>query len=316
MKTLKLTFAMTALAAVALSVPAQAQQLMLMTGPQGGAWYPLGGAIQAMASDAGVASIQVLPGGGIANVQGVQNGDADLGFANSISTVDAIEGREPFEGVADNVCNIATIYPQYFQMVTTQSAGIDKVDDMAGRRLNTQPVGNTAEQVVRAVLQTAGLSYDDLSAVDFVSYSDGISLMQDNNSDVMALGTTIPSSAVMDLANNQSIKLIELDEEFITRMREEINPGYTSVIVPGGTYPGQDEDVNVVAYATHIVARCDLEPEIVEGLLEQMWENREDMAAIASVMRNLSIEAMAEDIGVPLHEGAIAFYEANGVAPQ
>lgn len=98
-------------AAAALAVPAQAQQLVLMTGPQGGSWYPLGGAMQAMASDAGVASLQVMPGGGIANVQGVQNGDADLGFANSISTVDAIEGREPFEGKADNVCNIATLYP-------------------------------------------------------------------------------------------------------------------------------------------------------------------------------------------------------------
>ena len=52
--------------------------------------------------------MQVLPGGGVANVQGVQNGDADLGFANSISTVDAIEGREPFTGEADNVCNVAT----------------------------------------------------------------------------------------------------------------------------------------------------------------------------------------------------------------
>jgi uncharacterized protein len=89
----KTLIALTALAAFA--VPAQAQQAVLMTGPQGGSWYPLGGAMQAMASDAGVASIQVMPGGGIANVQGVQNGDADLGFANSISTVDAIEGASP-----------------------------------------------------------------------------------------------------------------------------------------------------------------------------------------------------------------------------
>lgn len=314
MKKLTLTATMAVLGTALAVLPAQAQQLRLMTGPQGGAWYPLGGAMQAMASDAGIASIQVLPGGGIANVQGVQIGEADIGFANSISTVDAIEGREPFDGPADNVCNVATLYPQYFQMVTTQASGIETVEDFEGRRLNTQPVGNTAEQVVRAVLETAGLSYDDLAATDFVSYSDGVSLMQDNNSDILALGTTIPSSAVMDLANSQDIKLVEVDQDFVTRMREELNPGYTSVIIPADTYPGQEEDVNAVAYATHIVARCDLEPEIVQGLLEEMWENREDMIAIAAVMSNMTIEAMAEDIGVPMHEGAQAFYEANGVA--
>lgn len=313
MNKLKFTAAFAALAAAAMAAPAQAQQLNLMTGPQGGAWYPLGGAIQAMASDAGIASIQVLPGGGIANVQGVQNGDADLGFGNSISTVDAVEGREPFTGPADNVCNVATLYPQYFQMVVTQASGIETVEDFRGRRLNTQPVGNTAEQVTRAVLETAGMSYQDLSAVDYVSYSDGISLMQDNNSDVMALGTTIPSSPVMDLANSQNIRLIPLDDEFVTRMREELNPGYTAVVIPANTYPGQDEDVNAVAYATHLVARCDLEAEVVEGILTQIWENRSDLETIAAAMRGMTLEVMAEDIGVPLHEGARAFYAANGV---
>ncbi|WP_159585610.1 TAXI family TRAP transporter solute-binding subunit [Chelativorans xinjiangense] len=308
-----LTLALVA-AGAAVSVPAQAQQLRMMTGPQGGAWYPLGGAIQGMASDALGVSIQVLPGGGVANVQGVQNGDADLGFANSISTVDAIEGREPFEGKADNVCNLATLYPQYFQMVVTADSGIASVKDFAGKRLNTQPVGNTAEQVTRAVLQTAGISYEDLKAVDFVSYSDGVALMQDNNSEVFALGTTIPSSAIMDLANSTAIKLVPLEQEFIDKMRSEINPGYTSITIPAGTYPKQDEDVVTVGYATHVIARCDLEVQIVEGLLTQMWENRSDLATIASAVKDMSLETMAQDVGVPMHEGAKAFYAANGVA--
>ncbi len=70
---------------------AQAQQVKLMTGPQGGSWYPLGGAIANIADKAGV-KVQVLPGAGIANVKAVEGGKADLGFANSISTVDGVAG--------------------------------------------------------------------------------------------------------------------------------------------------------------------------------------------------------------------------------
>ncbi|MAP17821.1 MULTISPECIES: TAXI family TRAP transporter solute-binding subunit [Aurantimonas] len=310
MKKTLLTLALTA-AGIAMTMPAQAQQLRFMTGPQGGSWYPLGGAIQGMAPD-GVA-IQVLPGGGVANVQGVQNGAADLGFANSISTVDAIKGREPFEGEADNVCNLATLYPQYFQIVTTASTGIEKVEDFAGKRLATQPVGNTAEQVTRAVMQAAGMTYDDLSTVDYVSYSDGVSLMQDNNSDIFTLGTTVPASAIMDLANSSEIKLVPLDADFIAKMKAEINPGYTGVTIPAGSYPGQDEDVSAVGYATHVIARCDLDAGVVEGILGQMWENRQDLAAIAAAMKDITVEEMAQDVGVPMHEGAKAFYKANGV---
>ena len=310
---MRTTVATLALLAAGMAVPATAQQLRLMTGPQGGSWYPLGGAIQGMASDAGIASIQVLPGGGVANVQGVQQGDADLGFANSISTVDAIEGREPFSGKADNVCNIATLYPQYFQIVARADSGIESPEDFEGQRLVTQPVGNTAEQVTRAVLETAGLSYEDMEAVDYVSYSDGVALMQDENSDVFTLGTTIPASAIMDLANSADVQLVELSPDFVGQMRENINPGYTSNTIPAGTYPGQENDVNAVGYATHVIARCDLDPAIVEGILTQMWENRQDMAAIASAMGDLTLESMAQDVGVPMHEGATSFYESQGV---
>lgn len=307
-----LAMALSLTAGLLATAPAGAQQLRFMTGPQGGSWYPLGGAIQAMAADDLGIAVQVLPGGGIANVQGVENGQADLGFANSISTVDAIKGREPFEAEAKNVCNVATLYPQYFQMVTTESSGIKSIEDLKGKRVATQPVGNTAEQVTRAVLQQAGMSNDDLGAVDYVSYSDGVALVQDNNSDVLTLGTTIPASSIMDLANSTDIMLIPLEQSFIDGMKADINPGYTGVTIPAGTYPGQDKDVLAVAYATHIVARCDLDPKTVEGILGEIWKNKDDLVAIAASMKGMTLDAMAQDIGVPMHEGAKAFYASNG----
>ncbi len=65
----------------------------------------------------------------------------------------------------------------------------------------------------------------------------------------------------MDLANSTDITVVPLDEDFIEQMRE-MNPGYTGVTIPAGPIPGQDEDVIAVGYATHIVARCDLDAEI------------------------------------------------------
>ena len=105
---------------------APAAEIKLMTGPQGGAWVPLGGQLKDMWEKA-VAnlSVQALPGAGIANVRGIEEGKTDVGFGNSISTVDAIKGAAPFNKPHANVCNIATLYPQYFQVVVRIDAGVN-----------------------------------------------------------------------------------------------------------------------------------------------------------------------------------------------
>lgn len=302
-----------ALATTAMAGAAQAENLRMMTGPQGGAWYPLGGAIQNIVQNAmpGV-SIQVLPGGGVANVKGVDLGRADIAFANSVSTVDAIEGRGSFDERATNVCNVATLYPQYFQIVALASAGIESVADMRGKSVAIQPRGNTAEEITRELLDAAGIAYEDLSQTHFVSYSDGVALMKDNNAHAMTLGTTIPASSVMDLANSANIRVISLDDELMSEMQSR-NPGYQRLTIPGGTYPGQSEDVSVIGYATHLVARCDLSADVVHGMLDNMMANIGDLQAIAGAMRGIEAEQMAADIGVPMHEGAERWYREQGV---
>jgi uncharacterized protein len=299
-----------AVAMAAMAGQADAQQIRIMTGPQGGAWYPLGGAIQSMLAGDGI-GVQVMPGGGVANAQGVQGGQTDLAFGNSISVVDALEGRAPFEGKADNICLMATLYPQYFQMVAPTNSGITSVEDLKGKRIVTQPVGNTAEQVMRAILQAAGSSYDDMRSVDYVSYSDGVGLVQDGNADLFTAGTTAPASAIMDLANSTNITMIPLTEEFIGKMQAEINPGYASLTIAAGTYPGQAEDVTVVGYMTQLIGRCDLEDAVVTSLLTNMWEQRGDLATISAAMRDITLAQMRDEGGVPLHAAAKAFYDAN-----
>ena len=300
-------------AAVALSAgTAAAENLRLMTGPQGGSWYPMGGAIKNVVEAAVPdTSLQVLPGAGIANVKAIDAGKADIAFANSVSTVDAINGNPPFEQATTNVCHLATLYPQYFQVVTTADTGIESLDQLKGRELTTQPAGNTGEAITAHLVQAAGLTYDDLGGVDFVSYNDSVALLKDGNSEVFTLGTTVPASAIMDLASARDIRLLEIDDEMLAKM-QAMNPGYQRIEIPAGSYPGQDEAVPTIGYATHLVVRCDLPDETVAGILEQIVDNQQDLASVASAIGDTTIEQMAADIGVPFHPAAEQFFKDKG----
>lgn len=307
------TFRLAALCAATLLAAGavQAQQVKLMTGPQGGSWYPLGGAIANIGEKSGL-KVQVLPGAGIANVKAIQGGKADLGFANSISTVDGVAGRAPFTEKATNVCNVATLYPQYFQIVANADAGIKSLGDMKGKGLAVQPKGNTAEFISQQALEVYGLKYEDMGRVSYVSYTDAVSLMKDNNAQAFTLGTTVPASAIMDLASARDVTIVGFPQDKFEAMRK-LNPGYTKLVIPAGSYPKQTADVPTIGYATHVIARCDLPADTVYKVLKGMVEHKADLAAIAKAMAGTTPKMMAEDIGVPMHAGALKFYKEAGV---
>jgi hypothetical protein len=300
------TFAATAL-------PAAAQQVTFMTGPQGGSWVPLGGALKGMwEKEISGLQVQATPGAGIANVRGVDEGKAQVGFGNSSTTVDGLEGRAPYPKKATKVCQMANLYPQYFQVVATTDSKVNSFADLKGKTLVTQPKGNTAELLTSTVLQLNGMNYQSLAKVNFqAAYTDAVSMMKDGHAQVFTLGTTAPASAVMDLASARDVKLVPVDDKTMGELKKQ-NPGYNKLIIKAGTYPKQDKDVPVIGYSTHVVVACDLPEDLVYRMTKIMAANVDGMAAIVASIKGLTAKDMALDIGVPLHKGAAKFYKEAG----
>jgi uncharacterized protein len=302
-----------ACAAAAFAAPATAAQVTFMTGPQGGVWIPLGGALKNMWEKAvpGL-SIQQTPGAGIANVRGVDENKAQIGFANSATTVDGLEGRPPYPAKTTHVCQVANLYPQYFQVVALKDAHVKSFADMKGKSLVTQPKGNTGEILTALVLKINGMSYASLAKTNFqAGYTDAVDMMKDGHAQVFTLGTTSPASAVMDLASGRDIDLVPVDDKTMNELHG-MNPGYHKLVIKAGTYPKQDKDVAAIGYSTHIVARCDLPEETVYQMTKAMATHVADMAAVVKPIEGLTVKDMAVDIGVPFHKGAVKYYKEVG----
>jgi TRAP transporter TAXI family solute receptor len=290
----------------------QKVDLKMMTGPMGGSWYPLGGAIAELIQKAiPGTTVSVAPGGGIANVMGVEEAKVEIGFGNSCSTVDAVAGREPFKAPAKNVMQLANLYPQYFQMVVLDESGIKTVVDLKGKSLSVQPKGNTAELLTRQVLQLYGLSYKEMGKVSYVSYSDAVELMKDKHADSFTLGTTIPASSVTDLATNKKIRLLPLPDDKIKEL-QKMNAGYLKRIIPKGTYPGVDHDVPGIGYFTHLVISAKLPADLVYKITQILAINLPRFADVVKDMQGVTPKDLALDIGVPYHPGALKYFKEIG----
>ncbi len=309
---MKLQKTLIAAAMALVAAPATAQQVTFMTGPQGGSWIPLGGALKGM-WEKNVPGLQITqtPGAGISNVRGVDEGKAQIGLANSSTTVDGIEGRAPYPKKVTKVCQLANLYPQYFQVVALADAKVNSYADLKGKSLVTQPKGNTGELLTELVLKMSGLSYQSLAKVNFNSYNESVGMMKDGHANVFTLGTTAPASAVMDLASARDVKLIPVDDNVIGQLKK-MNPGYNKLIIKAGTYPKQDRDVPVIGYSTHLVVACDLPENTVYQMAKTMAGNVPGMAAVVKSIEGMTPKDMALDIGVPFHKGAAKFYREVG----
>lgn len=314
-RSLFLTIAAAVLGAAVAPPPAATQapvSLRFMTGPQGGSWIPLGGAIaEIVQKELPHVTVTVMPGAGIANVKAIEEGKAELGFGNANSTADAVAGRKPFAAPSSNVRHVVTLYNQYFQMAVPEDSGMKSVADFKGRRLAVQPVGNTGEQMTRDAMQVYGLRYADVAKVNHVSYTDAVELIKNRQADVFTLITTIPASAVMDLATGRKVRMLGIDEDRLRQLRQ-MNTGYTRLVIPRGTYTGQDADVVTMGTVTHLVASARLPEDLVNQIAALLVKHKDKLAAVVKDIARSTPKEMGRDIGLPVHPGAQKFFSKLG----
>ena len=286
--------------------------LKMMTGPMGGSWYPLGGAIgDAIQKQIPGVTISVSPGGGVGNVEGMELGKCDIGFSNSSSGVDGVYGRPPFKQKMENMRQLANLYPQYFQIVVMEDSGIKSVADLKGKRISPGPRGHTGEFAANQVLEVYGLSYKDMSKVHHVQYSDSVALIKDGHSDAWMLCTTIPQSSIIEVASSRKIRLISLPDDKIKAM-QKLNAGYLRRDIPKGTYPGVDYDVHGFGFFTHLIISAKLPDDLVYKITKTLVNNLPRFADVVKDMKGVVPKDLALDIGIPFHPGALKYYKEIG----
>ncbi len=288
---------------------AQKFSLKFMTGPMGGAWYPLGGAIaDVLQRQIPEVNVTVSPGGSIANAEAIEGGKCEIGFSHSSAAVDGIQGRPPFKQKMENMRQLANLYPQYFHILVMENSWINSVADLKGKIICPGKKGDAIEVWTRQLLEIYGLSYKDMAKVQHVGWSDAVALMKDGHAHAFLLGTTIPASSVMELAADRKIRLLALPEDKIKGF-EKINAGYIKRVIPKGTYRGVDHDVLAVGNFAHLIISAKLPEDLVYKITKALVSELPGFGNIVRDMKGVTPKDLALDIGVPFHPGALRYYK-------
>lgn len=285
----------------------------LSAATSGGFMYSVGASIGNIINKQEGSNLDVLEGGGIANIMGVNNKQFEYGLVFSQDIEDALNGENNFDEELQDFRVLAALYGGYLQVAVRSDSDIYSIEDLKGKSLSPGVKGYSAEALAQVVLDEYELTYDNLENVEFTTTSDATSLMQDRHIDAISAMFPIPFSAYQELDTSMGIRILPIDSERIDNLKE-INSGYKEMVVPGGTYSGNEEDVTVPGSITLIITHKDTPDKEAYHMVESIVDESDDLMNLSVVFEDFNVNYAYENIVGPIHPGALKYYQDQGVA--
>lgn len=304
--------------AISIAPAAAQEQVAIGTMSQGTSGYSMATAIAKVLEEKTDLGAVVQPTAGTsAYLPLVQTGELDFGIANEIETAAAIKGEEPFSRTLDNLRVVGALYPFRVGIFVRDDSDIQSVADLKGKRVTygfTNQV--TLAALVDAILANAGLTPDDIEPVLVPNVVRGAEDFASGNADAAFFAIGSGKVAEVDAAVG-GIRFLPLstDPEDVQAVNEVVPQVYIADVEPGPALAGIDEPTPSMAYDYMLLAGTHVADDVVREVTETVAQSKEELASSFAGFKGMNPERMAKPMDVPYHEGAIAYYESQGLWP-
>ena len=256
-----------------------------------------------------------IPGGGASNALAIATDKADLAISTGISVGDALAGNPPFEKkfTTGDINTVGAFLSDTYAFVVFKDSGIEKMADLKGKRISPSEKGWTSESLAQRVLASVGLSYDDMSKVEFVPSGDAVKLMTDGHIDAVFTGfDLVGDPGLTELTINREIRFLPISDDILVELKT-LNPGVTRAYYESGSYKGIDQRVPAITSPTGLLARPELPEDLIYTLTKEMALNFEShMWPVLAALKEIQPKDLARNMGTDFHPGAAKYYREAG----
>lgn len=314
MKKSSLFFALLAAAAVATSPLAVAAEeklqtkfVTIATGGASGPYNILATALaEAYVKQYGVNSKTQTTGASVENINLLNLKKVDMAFVMSDVLSDAVKGENNFPQKISNVSQIAALYPNYVQVVTSSKTGIKTLADLRGKRVAVGAQNSGVEVNARNLIQGFGMTYDDLK-VDYLGYAEAADALKAGKIDAAFLTSGLPNASLMELQQGFDLQLVSIPADKIAEIAQD-KPYFVALNIPKGTY-GNAEDVPTAAIRNALVVSSQLSDDDVYKLTKTFFEQLPVLQTAHQAAKDIDVNQVVESFVAPVHPGAKRYYD-------
>lgn len=314
MKSLLRRCALGAALAVTVTAASATTFVNVLTGGTSGVYYPLGVTLSQIYGESITGSkVQVQATKASAeNLNLLQAGRGEIGFSLADSVSDAWAGKEEagFKKPLDRLRAIASVYPNYIQIVALADARVTSLADLKGKRISVGAPRSGTEINARAILKAAGLSYADFAKVEFLPFGESVELMKNRQIDVTLQSAGLGVAALRDLSSAVKVNFVPVPADVVAKVGDA---AYRTATIPASTYEGQNAEVPTVSINNLLVTHAKVSDEVAYQMTKGIFENLERLGNSHSAGRQIRLEGALDGLPIPLHPGAQKYYRERGL---
>jgi TRAP transporter TAXI family solute receptor len=302
---------------------AKVKFIQITSGPVGGTYYILGGALADLLKDAveGI-KVTVTTGGSLANISKVQSGKADVGFTMNRLVYEARNGIGSYKdkGMHDNIMGLAYLCDIYMSLFLVPEKfpvnSIQEIKDQKTKiRILTSPRASSPSVAAERMLEAYGITFKDIEdwggKVNFVSYSEAANLLKDGHADVW-LGPMVPP--ILEWTVSKDVKFLPIKQPVLDALKEKHKYGIATV--PAGYWEFVKKPTPIMTESIMITVSKKLPEDMVYAITKTISEHPDVVRKVHRLYEPYDPKRGCEITGGPMHPGAVRYYKEAGIPCQ
>lgn len=290
-------------------------RITIGSNPPGTSYYAVGGGIAKLIQEQLGIPATVRPfAGSSVYLPLVQRGELPLGMNTGIDSYFAFSGAAVYDARMPDLRLVIRLWPIRHSYLVRAATDMRSIEDLRGRRVVTDLSANAfLGPYHRAILATGGLTETDVEAINTGGLPDGLRLLTQGRADatpaaidlalVRQAGASIPGGV-------RYLRLGQIDPEAPRKV-----PGASvEVARPTEVTTGFSEPMLLPQFHTFLNTSTHLSVMDAYAIAEVVYEHWQELQRDFPVLAQTSRDAIVpDDVPIPYHDGAIAFYRDRGL---
>ncbi|MET7326699.1 TAXI family TRAP transporter solute-binding subunit [Nonomuraea sp. NPDC005650] len=284
-------------------------RLSIATGGTTGVYYVYGGGLAKLLSSSipNTQATASVTSASVENIKLLASGKADIGFSQSDTAADAVNGKDTFSS-KQPIKAIARIYDNYTHLVVAPGVRAAKVADLKGMRVSLGPANSGTQVVARRVLQAAGINPDNDITKQQLSINESVQAVKDGTIDAFFWVGGLPTAGITDLATSKpDVKVLDTSDA-LTTMQSTYGQQYVGLDVDLSVYK-LTGTIKTVGIANVLLVPDKMSEQLAYDITKTLFEKKAELSKVHPEAKKLDVMLGQQVAPVELHPGAARYYK-------
>ncbi len=297
---------------------------IIATASTGGTFYPVGVGLATLLSlklsnTYRMNFTAISSTGSLDNIKMLANKEADFAIIQGLFGLMAWQGEYIYLNQPQkNLRSISMLWHnvEHFTVLkeVATTGQIQDLHNLYGQNFSITENDSGSKISAEMIMDSLGIDYSKMN-LQYLGYNQSAVALVHGKIKGMNTPAGAPVSAVSRVYSSMGplkVCLLEFSDDDLAKIQQRY-PIWSRYTIKANTYPRQTKEIQTIAQPNLLITRADTPNDVVYALTKTMYENLAFLNSVNKGTMSISLEKAMDGLPIPLHPGAIQYYQEMGL---